>query len=61
MSWPRLVKAEPDTKAHEQVMESLVMDLEEADGEGVKKDRKNLCIDKHLSGNSLEKQLQLCL
>lgn len=28
------------------------MDLEEADGEGVKKDRKNLCIDKHLSGNS---------
>lgn len=37
------------------------MDLEEADGEGVKKDRKNLCIDKHLSGNSLEKQLQLCL
>jgi len=34
------VKAEPDTKAHVQVMDSLVMELEEADGEGMKKDRK---------------------
>ena len=34
------MKAEPDTKAHVQVMESLVMELEEADGEGMKKDRK---------------------